>query len=283
MTGDDGGLSRLLDTLDTAGVTYFVDSGVLLGLRRNGHLNPWEKDIDLGVLWRDLRRLLAATDDIAAAGYQVDVQRYRGTVFSVGMKPAAEVGLRAAAHIFYAIGDHLVSPQTQMYVPPPAPDVLPHAPGWIGRALRRVGGRYLYRPETADGRASRAPDTASWLHRTAGAAYRRVDRGLLAETWPVSEVYVPMTWVIPRRLIEPITTREFGGVAVPVPAQVDDYLAYRYGDWQTPVRDWCYWEDDGALRRRPPGVVARELAATASGTRPIGPRATGNLPPDAEP
>ncbi|QCW99348.1 LicD family protein [Aggregatimonas sangjinii] len=33
----------------------------------------------------------------------------------------------------------------------------------------------------------------------------------------------------------------------PIPENTDDYLTYRYGDWQTPVKDWDTSTDDNAL------------------------------------
>jgi len=32
-----------------------------------------------------------------------------------------------------------------------------------------------------------------------------------------------------------------------VPQKTDEYLTYRYGDWQTPVKDWDTANDDKAL------------------------------------
>ncbi|MDP6578703.1 MAG: LicD family protein [Candidatus Marinimicrobia bacterium] len=32
-----------------------------------------------------------------------------------------------------------------------------------------------------------------------------------------------------------------------VPKDVEDYLTFRYGDWRTPVKEWDYTKDDGAI------------------------------------
>ena len=68
-----------------------------------------------------------------------------------------------------------------------------------------------------------------------------------------------MTWVIPFDLVAPLGWMEVAGQRYRVPAQVEDYLDYRYGDWRTPVEEWCYWEDDGAIRRQRPGAVEAQL------------------------
>lgn len=86
----------------------------------------------------------------------------------------------------------------------------------------------------------------------------------MAETWPIREVFVPLTWVVPYDLIYPLQRQQLGNRWLPVPRRVDDYLHYRYGDWRTPVSDWCYWEDDGAIRRQRPTDALRELRGQAS-------------------
>ncbi len=252
----DGGMGALLEVLDRHEVPYFIDSGVLLGLRRSGALLDWEKDIDLGVLGDGLPALLACARPLEEAGYRVLVNRYRGVVYSVGAKRRSGTGpdaLRAAIHVYYDRGRWLWSPQTQIYVPPPAPDLYLGQRSLVGRRLRRLVERWLYREETADGRQSRPPDADdSLIYRVSRWTYRRIDRGWMAETWPIREVYVPMTWIIPKELVAPLGQLRVGEVTYPVPGRVDDYLTYRYGDWRTPVRDWCYWEDDGAIRRMRP-------------------------------
>ena len=105
----------------------------------------------------------------------------------------------------------------------------------------------------------RAPEKATAFSRLLRWCYHRVDRGRLAELWPLREVYVPLTWVLPKSLVLPVTTRRIGDRDYPVPCQVEAYLAYRYGDWRQPVDCWSYWSDDGAIRHRRPFEVRDEL------------------------
>lgn len=260
----DRGLTVLADTLERAAVPYWVDSGVLLGLRRDGALVAWEKDIDLAVAGSDVDSLLKAIPMFEDAGYVADVNRYRGRVYALGLKPSIARGtddLRAGVHVYYHVRDHLVSPQAQIYVPPPAPDVLLGSRTFVGRVAKTAIDRWFYtEPATEDApRVSRAPDNPTVPYRLARWIYRRLDRGVMAETWPVSEIYVPFTWVVPANLVYPLTTLKIGDRAFPVPGRTDDYLTYRYGDWSTPVSDWCYWEDDGAIRRSRPSDELRMM------------------------
>lgn len=260
------GLAAIVEVLAAAGVRFWVDSGNLLGLRRDGQLLPWEKDIDLGVTATEIGGLLSAVGTYERLGYRAQVNRYRGVVWSVGLKPtsaSAADDLRAAVHVFYEIGDHLWSPQPQIYVPPPAPDVFRGTRSLGGRIIQRAIDRWLYTSGNGarHGRVSRAPDRLSIPYRLARWCYRRLDQGSMAETWPLREIYVPLTWVLPTRLVLPLSEIMSRNGCMPAPADVDAYLTYRYGDWVTPVSDWCYWDDDGAIVHAPPLHVARRLRA----------------------
>ncbi len=263
-TASDRGLGDLTQVLQEASLEYWVDSGVLLALRRDGQLLPWEKDIDLAVTSDEVDGLLRCRAAFERTGYIVDVNRYRGRVYALGLKPGPgqpRDNLRAAVHVYYHVGRYLVSPQAQIYVPPPAPDVYTGRRSPVRRLAKAAIDRWFYTPSatTDQERVSRAPDRPTVAYRVARQVYRRLDRGLMAETWPISEIYVPLTWVVPSDLVLPLTTLPVDGRRFPVPAELDRYLSYRYGRWQEAVTDWCYWEDDGAIVRARPTAVLRRL------------------------
>ena len=55
---------------------------------------------------------------------------------------------------------------------------------------------------------------------------------------------------VPARFYAEFTTLEFDGITVRIPAQTEQYLAYKYGpDWRTPRRDWDYVSQDGAVAK----------------------------------
>ena len=52
---------------------------------------------------------------------------------------------------------------------------------------------------------------------------------------------------VPSKFYQTLKTIEFKEKAYSIPEHTDDYLTYRYGDWQTPVKDWDTSKDDKAL------------------------------------
>ncbi|MES2575418.1 MAG: LicD family protein [Bacteroidota bacterium] len=55
------------------------------------------------------------------------------------------------------------------------------------------------------------------------------------------------TKFVPSKFYEVFTTIQFKGFEYSIPESTDDYLTYRYGNWETPVKDWNTATDDKAL------------------------------------
>ena len=55
------------------------------------------------------------------------------------------------------------------------------------------------------------------------------------------------TKFVPHKFYQSFKSIQFKGKSYATPENTDDYLTYRYGDWQTPVKDWNTSKDDNAL------------------------------------
>lgn len=60
--------------LDRHGILHWLDYGSLLGAVRNGEFIPWDGDVDFGILRDDVPRLRALEDEIARAGFRLNIQ-----------------------------------------------------------------------------------------------------------------------------------------------------------------------------------------------------------------
>ncbi|MGH9057473.1 MAG: LicD family protein [Acidimicrobiales bacterium] len=59
--------------LSQHGIAHWLDYGALLGAVRSGELIPWDSDVDFGCFRSDLGRLALLREEIAAAGYELDM------------------------------------------------------------------------------------------------------------------------------------------------------------------------------------------------------------------
>ncbi|ADH86496.1 LicD family protein [Desulfurivibrio alkaliphilus AHT 2] len=250
-----------VDLLNKHGIRYWLDSGSLLGLVRDGAEIPWDSDIDLGIWADDMARLMEALPEIKRIGYEVSVRHYRGILYGCTIKQINGNDMRPIhVHVYFRHDDLAWSPQTVLFAPNGRGEraKVGFSP-WP--ALRRL---ILYLREEA--RQRKVAD-AALLHRMWrwGVCFplwggfvvtrNRFDREHWCSLWPFSVLYAMYTWVVPARHFDTLDTINHDGVEIPVPSEVETYLRLRYHDWRRPVQDWCYWTDDGCIKPAPPEEV----------------------------
>lgn len=68
-------LHRVTRTLESAGVTYWLDHGTLLGVIREQRLLPWDTDLDISVPASSLPQLKAAVPALKALGLRLRLRQ----------------------------------------------------------------------------------------------------------------------------------------------------------------------------------------------------------------
>lgn len=246
MMGEDARTDQyqaLMRILEEGGVVAFPDSGTLLFLHRDGAIPSRDKDIDLAVLPDAIPQLLSLGPEFRRAGYRVKINRYRGLVYTVALKPLRRSSnvLPAAIHVYFPEGSWLVSPQARQRRP------------LLGRARSSLSVEQRDRPR----------HTLHGLRRALRIMLRRlmdrIDRSVLVEAWPLNRFFEGLVWRIPSELILPLRTKELGGLKVHVPNDVEGYLAARYGDWRSPRTDWAFWIHDGLITQQHPRDLVERL------------------------
>ena len=260
------GLLSLADVLDTLGVKYWLDSGLLLGCVREGGEIAWDSDIDLGMWADDTEKVLRSMPALRNSGLSVSYRRYRGLVYGFTIKDRRRNDLRPIHIHVYFRSEELAkawSPQTVTFK----------------RGFQRKGVdngfaawpnirmTLAFLNEEARRRHEPAPVPTSLLrwgvyYPVWGALVllrKQFDREGWASIWPYSTYYALYTWMIPESHFLELDSLWIGGVEFRVPANVESYLEARYGKWQTPVRDWCYWTDDGCIFPHPPEVLVPDF------------------------
>ncbi len=220
----DKQLSWITSHLNEFGVDYWLDSGTLLGLKRNGHLLESDRDIDIGVWQETQHRLDEMLKRLANEGIRVRSRSYRGWNFAYWIPPRDKNVERLL--------DIKVYKKHAGYA---------WCPSW----------------HISTNRAD-YPDVRSYVNALAVLSLDMplgwIRHGAPIDSWPWSSVHAA-TWWIPLSLIE---TRVFvDALDAFIPSDWENYLAFRYGNWQKPTTNWNFIQDDGSYRRQPPEGLLR--------------------------
>ncbi|MCR3921613.1 MAG: LicD family protein [Firmicutes bacterium] len=196
-------------------IPYCMDSGVLLGLIREGALFPWEKDVDLQMWYEDAAQLKAIIPELQALGWKVTLWQYRGQLYQFRISRPR----RIPVHIM------LFRKEGEM--------------AWCP-ASRTEGNPY-----TA---------MLPWLMYAIFSKLRTKVRGKLVTTdisrWPWSVRRQVATWWVPATYFE--QTEFSPQYQVYLPIEWDSYLTFRYGTWRVPAQSWDFWQEDGAMNHQLP-------------------------------
>ncbi len=233
LTSGDGGsyqpdsqLKELLDIFHAHNLKYWLDSGTLLHLMRDRCLAPHDEDLDIYMWKEEAPRLEKVLPLIREAGYMVYSYAYKGLVFKYNFIPRDGRYWRTVdVALYHKFGDYAWYPMFYFKVNPSKEKSGGRNEGFVGRARGVIRGAWKKIN-------ARLP-----LH---------IDIGRLP--WrPFLNIGV---WWIPQHYFRDIVYHEDLGAYLP--AEWENYLAFRYGRWQEPVREWIFYRDDGGVRDTTP-------------------------------
>jgi hypothetical protein len=218
-------LDSLAAVLDGAGIRFWLDSGTLLGVVRDGALLANDPDIDLAMWTEDAPAFEDLVPRFRELGYRVRAESYEGRVFNYTLiPPIFSNRKRVDIYVYHRHAGYAWAPALQP----------------VARAM---------------GLHSLNPIRAWWLlvYLVWVLAVRRIE----VTRPPWAGYFRVKTWWVPADYFRGVVRHASGN---PIPAGWEEYLALRYGDWTRPVQSWSFWTDDGALRAaRPETVRAREV------------------------
>lgn len=221
----DRNLKLVVEILDALNVKYWVNNGTLLGLVRNGHLLPWDTDVDIGV---DASSPfpIEALDALIERGFQVSWSNNPGSG-APALKASRIGGLPVDIAPYYdrqfsgqntLCREWIISDQQSLSHDSLRTQVTKKIASSVSR-LRRllVYGRIPTRPTTG-----------------LGVFRRKIELTFL------DSISLPYSvgHYIPTRLIYPLKLVELDGYGLlSFPADSRTYLEHMYGDdWETEKR-----------------------------------------------
>lgn len=198
--------------LNEHAVPYMVDSGVLLGLMREGRLLGHEKDIDLQMWAEDEDKLLGLLPLLWEEGFQITIWLYRG--LACQYRFLKEDQLPVHVMLFRQAGDLAWCPAGEGTGPPFPREVTKYLYHYFVVARRKLRERLI------------VTEVTRWPWK----ARRRVGTWLVPLRFFSSRVYHPLFNCY-------------------IPREWEHYLIYRYGSWRIPATKWNIWRNDGALKQ----------------------------------
>jgi len=224
-------LREIKDILDKNGVEFWLDQGTLLGAVRDGKIIEWDNDIDLGTWYNNVTRLVSIFPEFKKRGFSVLLDRKQGviTILRDGTDNPVCVSL-------YREGSGCA--------------------WWIWIAREKRVEKVLYRCVNMSKIRVYAKDLLK--NKFLLSLLPLTLKQLIANTaWSqLNRLGCMVFMVVPKHFFEKLGRLEFYGMEFNVPSDVADYLAYKYGDWKVPVRDWVFCRDDGAAYSRRGGMRA---------------------------
>lgn len=230
MAGVDSGtmsekdeLRWICDLLAGGGVRFWIDSGTMLGLIREGGIMAGEYDIDLGMWADDEGRFEQVLPAIRAKGYRVLKRTYRGLTYRYLLIPLRKRALLVDFNLFRKHGKQAWCP---LVFPSPNHFVKPNPLYYLTGALRFVINYF----------------------------FERLPR-VKIDAFPWTLICTVKTWWIPARFYEEVRALE-GNIYAS--EDYDGYLQLRYGNWRVPRKDWIFYEHDGGIRHENPEAILQE-------------------------
>jgi len=227
-------------TLAKFGIRYWMDSGTLLGLERDGQLLSADRDIDLSIWESDLEALMLALPDLRTQDYRIEIQRYQDKVFEIKLFPFEREARSIDIKVFRTSDDGFAwSPCLIEKFTKPEFRALFNTPRFVplGQVTNHLAWRLVRRSWWFTQRAI----VKVWKSRI---LQLDVDRHFFPKAYYVG------TWWIPYALLEGTVQDAVNGLSKP--RLVNEYLQFRYGNWHIPTSDWSYLRDDGGLKHENP-------------------------------
>lgn len=217
---------KVVTLLNDSELDYWVDAGSLLGIIRDGHLLDSDPDIDFATWFEEKDNILRFLEVLKDSGFETSKKLYDGQLYGCTAKPlhTKKYERKIDIHVLQRNSEYAWSPSKHL----------------LKNNFNSPDPRYFLL------------GFPRYLFDKASSEFDEIDFSNI----PWRYIHEFRTFIVPIDLVEnSIIHSQFG---VPIPHKAQEYLEYRYGNWQTPVSDWDWWEDDNAIVNTNPRAFQRQ-------------------------
>jgi phosphorylcholine metabolism protein LicD len=218
-------LREVKDVFDKNNVTFWLDSGILLGAVRDGKMIKGDTDIDLGTWYYNLTKIISTFSEFKKRGFDIVLNK-KWTCITLR---------RFDFNINVELYHKKCGYAWRVWRVAKKGRVINMLERCVNISNLRV---YAKQKETY---AQKLKNLSSFLPSTL--------KQLVTDTaWlALHRLGCMVPEIIPKHYFETLSTIQFYGMEFYIPCDVKKYLEYRYGsDWETPKKEWVYYRDDGA-------------------------------------
>jgi hypothetical protein len=232
----DRQLSGLLELLHNHDINYWLDSGTLLGLVRDGKLMEHDRDIDISMWETEKDNLEKVFPHLRQCGYLIHPVLYRGRVYHYKVDPVNRGKRIIDINLFCDNGEYAWCPMYYFKLKNGRDDsgrVTNHFTSKLLKVLRNI------------------------LRRCWNLVRAKLPFAIETSSLPWRFFLNQAIWWIPHVYLQDTLFDEKFNAYIPL--RWKDYLQFRYGNWKIPKKDWVFYQDDGGLERVPPESLIPEL------------------------
>jgi phosphorylcholine metabolism protein LicD len=218
-------LTIVRNNLDEHNIKYFLDTGTLLGFVRDNGFIPWDNDMDIGILRENIGNrstLFKLCENFYIDGFNVTM---KGNKISL-RKPANRIEINI--HIYDKYYDHYI--WSEIYLDKQAYLIRKLDEHFTNQIIFKKGRGIVFKCYIFLSKFLRHFEFLRKLYTS------KIENSVYSVK-------------IPENLLKEVSQYSCYGEIFKIPILYSEYLSYRYGNWNTVVQDYDYFNDDKSLHK----------------------------------
>jgi len=225
-------LKKVKNILEKKDIDFWLDTGTLLGAIREKKFIQWDKDIDIGVFYKDIKKIKECFKELKNSGFEI---------FYFKIEKFIKI-LNSYCEIDLNLYDIKEGNAIKTY----------YIHNKIGRIIDYL--RWILTIDKIEYKKSNAPKKFT---KKISMARKKSPKIFLRPTNKILEILYrkigskKVNIEIPKKFFTTLEDIKFYNLTFKIPNNTEKYLEYRYGkDWRVPNKNYIYYRDDKAIVKK---------------------------------